>query len=224
MRRSDPSSLSMPTMQCQALAFIAHPTPNMGFCSRCGERLHDERRCDCGGDSVSELDCLRDCGDTTQISKLKRSSSSAPRSIKILRSRTTTPNEDADPWRRQYVSRSSRPSSSTSNRNRHVDDNDDHVDDDDRGDAGGTDGSTGLLQAPAKLTQSTLSANGRHNQHPPRPAIPRTVSQQSIEEITRSFGSVLDPEHQRKRWSCSSCATQFIRVCLRALFAETAVG
>ena len=150
---------------------------------------------------------------------------SAPRSIKILRSRTTTPNEDADPWRRQYVSRSSssRPSSSTSNRNKRVDDNDDHVDDD-RGDAGGIDGSTDLLQAPAKLTQSTLSADGRHNQHPPRPAIPRTVSQQSIEEITRSFGSVLDPEHQRKRWSCAGCNSQFIRVGLRALFAETAIG
>ena len=148
---------------------------------------------------------------------------SAPRSIKILRSRTTTPNEDADPWRRQYVSRSSRPSSSTSNRNKRVGDND-RIDDVDRGHAGGIDGSTGLLQAPTNLTKSTLSANdGRHNQHP-RPALPRTASQQSIEEITRSFGSVLDPEHQRKRWSCSGCNSQFIRVGLRALFAETAIG
>lgn len=71
----------------------------------------------------------------------------------------------------------------------------------------------------------------QHQQAQQRPAmgLRRTTSTRStaamsehdIEEtITRAFGSVLDPAHQRQKWSCHLCNKVFLRVSVESSYGE----
>jgi hypothetical protein len=41
--------------------------------------------------------------------------------------------------------------------------------------------------------------------------ISKEAHQEMEETISRAFGSVLDPAHQRRKWNCHSCKTVFVR-------------
>ena len=141
--------------------------------------------------------------------------------------RSSTP--DQDRWHRQYVSKS--PSSTP----RHTPTTSSDV--------------TGLLKAtsPTKAPKHLCTPDG---QRPPLRALSSTrdtasanrsemdlnvtrnspdLASQGYEQgesedetITRAFGSVLDPETKRQKWSCAVCSVMFVRVSLRAsLYGET---
>lgn len=184
----------------------------MGFCSRCGEPCA-LATCSCGGYAKSASTSTG--GRRTDSADL--STSAAPAGHKVLYTgRSVTP--DTDRWERKYVQRSPATTPKTVSRTLPGEDTAGHRD------AAWTSKRTKHLSLPtyamsgahAPDEYETLALNdavpgARRLQSRDR-RVPSSKEVQEVEEtISRTFGSVLDPAHQRHKWSCHDCKTTFVR-------------
>lgn len=72
--------------------------------------------------------------------------------------------------------------------------------------------SAGLVYEDVETLKQQDDAGPSNTQRKARDRIPSSKEFQEVEEtISRAFGSVLDPIHQRHKWSCHDCKTTFLR-------------
>lgn len=183
----------------------------MGFCSRCGEPCA-LAVCSCGGLAKSGWS-LRWSSTNGADNRLLRVDA-APAGHKVLYTgRSVTP--DTDRWERRYVQRS--PATTPKQASRTL------PDDDNAASNAWQSKRTKHLSLPTyamsghgyddvETLRQIDDAASPNVQHQKRDRIPSSKEVQEVEEtISRAFGSVLDPAHQRHKWSCHSCSTMFLR-------------